>query len=136
MIYKKYMVINTGLPIDNGFNYYVQEWRSTDGETFYYTGGARYFKTLGEAEQYREEMQSRNPLPERSPRRPPTVRNGKYYYMDCQNAFVSSGLFPVSEFEGEADAIRTAADYEATLFLLEYRNGEQVSSSTLYEPNF
>ena len=62
--------------------------------------------------------------------------DGSYYFMDCLNAFVNNGLFPTAEFEDDADAIRTAADYEATLYKYEYRNGERISSRILYQPRF
>ena len=60
--------------------------------------------------------------------------HGSYYYMDCMNAFVNNGLFPESEFKNEAEAIQTAANYEATLYKFEYKNGERISSRTLYDP--
>ena len=62
------------------------------------------------------------------------VLNGEYYFMDCMNAFVNDGLFPVSEFESDQDAIRTAADYEATLYRLTFKDGEETGSVTLYDP--
>lgn len=64
------------------------------------------------------------------------IPDGEYYFMDCMNAFVNNGLFPAAEFKDDADAIQTAADYEATLYKYEYRNGERISSKTLYEPAF
>lgn len=60
--------------------------------------------------------------------------NGRYYYMDCMNALANDGLFPESEFKDDADAIRTAANYEATLIKYEYQDGKQISSAVLYEP--
>lgn len=62
--------------------------------------------------------------------------NGFYYYLDCMNAFVNDGLFPAAEFRSDAEAIQKAANYEATLYKYEYRNGEQISSTVLYEPRF
>lgn len=62
--------------------------------------------------------------------------NGKYYYMHCMNAFVNNGLFPEREFANDAAAIRTAADYEATLYKYEYKNGKRINSQILYEPRF
>ena len=64
-----------------------------------------------------------------------TIRDGVYYYLDCMNAF-TSGLFRVEEFEDDADAIQTAANYEATLYKDIYRNGERISRAVLYEPRF
>lgn len=68
--------------------------------------------------------------------RPAKVLHGEYYYMDCLNAFVNDGLFPAGEFSDDADAIRTAADYEATLYKYVYQDGEKISSRILYEPQF
>lgn len=62
--------------------------------------------------------------------------HGCYYFMDCMNAFVNDGLFPAAEFKDDAEAIRTAADYEATLYKYEYRHGDRISTEVLYEPRF
>ena len=59
--------------------------------------------------------------------------HGVYYYMDCMNA-ITKGLYPAADFHDDAEAIQKAADYEATLYRYEYRNGEQISRATLYEP--
>jgi ribosomal protein S6 len=64
------------------------------------------------------------------------IQDGSYYFMDCLNAFVNGGLFPASEFKDDADAIQTAANYEATLYKYEYKHGERISSVALYEPQF
>lgn len=60
--------------------------------------------------------------------------NGTYYYMDCLNAFINTILFKASEFENEQEAIRIAANYEATLYKFEYVNGKQISNTILYDP--
>ena len=62
--------------------------------------------------------------------------HGAYYYFDCMNAFVNDGLFPAAEFKDDAEAIRYAADYEATLIKYEYRDGERISSTVIYQPMF
>lgn len=62
--------------------------------------------------------------------------NGRYYFMDCMNAFVNGGLFPAADFKDDADAISAAANYEATLYKIEYKNGERISSRILYEPRY
>jgi len=62
--------------------------------------------------------------------------NGIYYYFDCMNAFVNDGLFNAAEFDGDRDAIQHAANYEATLYKYEYRDGERISSAVIYEPQF
>lgn len=59
--------------------------------------------------------------------------HGKYYYFDCLNAVVNK-YFLVSAFKDDNDAIKTAADYEATLYKYEFRHGERVSSAVLYDP--
>ena len=64
---------------------------------------------------------------------PISRRNGAYYFIDCMNAFVT-GLYPERDFKTDAAAIRTAADYEATLYKHEYKNGELVKSTILYKP--
>lgn len=68
--------------------------------------------------------------------RPYKVLHGQYYYFDCMNAFVNDGLFPAAEFENDAEAISKAADYEATLYKLEYNSGERISTAVLYQPMF
>ena len=62
--------------------------------------------------------------------------HGTYYYFDCMNAFVNDGLFPAREFKDDAEAIRYAADYEATLIKYEYKEGERISSAVIYQPMF
>ena len=61
---------------------------------------------------------------------------GTYYYFDCMNAFVNDGLFNAAEFNGDGDAIRSAADYEATLYKYEYKDGEIIDSAIIYEPRY
>lgn len=61
-------------------------------------------------------------------------RTGTYYFMECMNAFVNDGLFPADQFQTDAEAIRTAADYEATLYKQEWRDGERISSHCIYSP--
>lgn len=63
-------------------------------------------------------------------------KRGQYYLAFGMNAFVNDGLFPAAEFKDDADAIQTAANYEATLYKYEYRHGERISSAVLYEPRF
>lgn len=61
------------------------------------------------------------------------MREGLYYRLECMNA-VASGIYKASEFTGDEEAIKTASNYEATLTKEEYRNGERVSFSVLYNP--
>ena len=68
---------------------------------------------------------------------PQAIRlNGTYYHFECMNAFVNDGLFKAAEFDGDADAIQHAANYEATLYKYEYKDGEIISSAVIYEPRF
>lgn len=60
--------------------------------------------------------------------------NGDYYFFDCLNAFVSDRYFEVSAFKGDADAISTAANYEATLYRYTYVHGERTKRTVLYDP--
>ena len=60
---------------------------------------------------------------------------GKYYYFDCMNAFVSNRFFEITAFENEADAIKTAANYEATLILYTLENGETIDCKIIYDPS-
>lgn len=62
--------------------------------------------------------------------------HGTYYYFDCMNAFVNDGLFPAAEFADDAEAIRYAADYEATLYKYEYNDGDRINTEVLYQPMF
>ena len=111
-----------GIPVHAGF--LMGEPHSSDSEgplymafcMNHYTQGPRYF--------YIGLSHKETPL------------NGIYYYMDCMNAFVNDGLFPASEFKDDADAIRTAADYEATLYKYEYQDGQQINCQALYEPRY
>ena len=59
----------------------------------------------------------------------------KYYYsFDCMNAFLSDRLFEAGAFEGDQDAINTAANYEAVLYKHKFCNGEKVDTEKLYDP--
>ncbi len=60
---------------------------------------------------------------------------GEFYFMDGLNV-ANDGIFPVSDFMDDTEAIRKAADYKATLYRIQCRNGVTVSSEVLYEPKF
>ena len=60
--------------------------------------------------------------------------NGDYYFFDCMNAFVTDRYFKVSAFKSDADAISTAANYEATLYRYTFKDGERVNRTVLYDP--
>lgn len=69
--------------------------------------------------------------------------NGGYYFFDCLGLLFNgdrTGLpdnfIPVRAFKDDQEAISTATNYEATLYRYEYKDGEIVSSATLYEPQF
>lgn len=42
-------------PLDGIYNYNAQKWFSLDGKNYCYTGHGKYFRTLEEAEAYKEE---------------------------------------------------------------------------------
>lgn len=59
----------------------------------------------------------------------------QFYTFDCMNAFLADKLFPVATFEGgDAEAIKTAANYEATLYKHTFQDGERVECVKLYDP--
>ncbi len=60
--------------------------------------------------------------------------HGVYYSFDCMNAFLSDRFFEVTAFENEKDAVKTAANYEATLYKHTFNHGEQVDTVKLYDP--
>lgn len=71
--------------------------------------------------------------PKRAPAPKKPARNGCYYYMSCMNAF-ANGLYPEAEFENDEDAIRTAANYEATLYKYTFHDNKKINSCVLYTP--
>lgn len=62
--------------------------------------------------------------------------NGTYYLFESVGAFPNDGLFPLSAFNNEKDAIAMALDYEATLYKYEFKDGETVSEKKLYSPAY
>ena len=63
--------------------------------------------------------------------------HGSYYFFDCMNAFITDRYFALSAFTDEAEAIKTAANYEATLYKVTFdERGNRTSRETLYEPAF
>lgn len=60
--------------------------------------------------------------------------NGQYYYFECMNADVE-GIYPAIKFKDDAEAIRIAADYEATVYKKEYKDGELMNSNIIYDPS-
>ena len=137
VVINQYKIEKLSFPIDGIYNYNVQRWTSTDGgKTFAYCGFGKYCRTEAEAQAYKKEMDAQEPGAIQTAPEPATVPDGNYYFMDCMNAFVNNGLFPAAEFKDDADAIQTAANYEATLYKYEYRHGERISSAVLYQPRF
>lgn len=60
---------------------------------------------------------------------------GVYYSFDCMNAMLEDKLFEASAFSSEREAIRIAANYEATLYKHTFnRAGVKTSTKTLYDP--
>ena len=137
MVQNKYIIQALAFPIDGIYTHNVQRWTSTDGgRTFAYCGFGKYCKSVAEAEAYKKEMEQQEPDADTAPPEPATMPDGFYYFMDCMNAFVNNGLFPAAEFKDDADAIQTAANYEATLYKYELKDGERISSAVLYQPRF
>ena len=62
--------------------------------------------------------------------------NGVYYYFDSLEDIGSDNLKPAGSFESEAEAIRQAADIEATLYRQEYTDGTLTAEALLYEPAY
>lgn len=69
--------------------------------------------------------------------------NGFYYFFDCLGLLFNgdkTGLpdncLPARAFKDDNEAIGIAIDHEATLYKYEYKDGEQISSATLYEPQY
>ena len=60
--------------------------------------------------------------------------NGVLYYFDCLSTPPGGKFYALQAFDGDQDAINTAANYEAVLYKNEYRNGERISSVVLYDP--
>lgn len=69
--------------------------------------------------------------------------NGFYYGFECLGLIFNGdrtglpdNVAPVATFEGDDDAISHAADFEATLYKYEYKDGELINTTTLYEPKY
>lgn len=69
--------------------------------------------------------------------------NGIYYFFDClglifngDHTGLPDNVAPAATFKDDNDAIRHAADYEATLYKYEYKDDELINSVTLYEPKY
>lgn len=61
---------------------------------------------------------------------------GDFYMMECMNAFVDGRLIPAADFGTREEAVRMAANYEATLYYLRLEDGHTISKETLYTPQF
>ena len=61
---------------------------------------------------------------------------GIYYYFDGLEDIGDDNLKPAGIFENEAEAIRQAADLEATLYRQEYADGVLKAEAVLYEPAY
>lgn len=62
------------------------------------------------------------------------IADGFYYFFDCLNAMLTDRYFEAGAFKDDKDAISTAANYEATLYKYEFKDGDRVSSKVLYDP--
>lgn len=63
-------------------------------------------------------------------------RQGMYYYFDCLTDIGSDNIKPAENYKDDRAAIQAAADLEATLYKVEYKNGRQVNEILLYEPQY
>jgi len=131
----RYTVEPLQMPV-NEYRYIVKTLTSIDGgKTFYHCGNSRYFATEAEATAYKAAQEAQEPTPEQAePAAEETTADGVYYFFDCMNAFLTDRLFMAAAFDGEQEAIKTAANYEATLYRLTYKGGERVESKTIYDP--
>lgn len=57
-----------------------------------------------------------------------------FYVLSCGNS-QAAGTYPETAFSGPAEAIQTAADYEATLYRVTYQDGQQTGAQLLYSPD-
>ena len=147
MAITKYMIHELAFPVDGTYWYDVQRCTIVDNMAVY-CGGGVFCRTKEEAEEYKAVMEAAERVAEehgpdetevaekaeeREPE-PAKPLDGTYYYFDCMNAFVNNGLFPAREFSGDEEAIKMAADYEATLYKYEIADGVKTGSSILYDP--
>lgn len=63
-----------------------------------------------------------------------TLLNGPYYHFESMDADIT-GFYPVSQFTGDRQAILKAAEYEATLYRKELKEGKVIASTVLYDPS-
>ena len=61
---------------------------------------------------------------------------GVYYFFDGLEDIGDDNLKPAEIYDGEAEAIRQAADIEATLYRQEYTDGILTAEAVLYEPAY
>lgn len=135
MVKNKYELHKLAFPIDGIYRYEVRRWSSVAGEPFMHCGFGKFCRTKAEAEAYRKEMEAVDRAEEKKEERgPEKVLDGTYYFFDCMNAFVNGGLFPAREFDGENEAVKMAADYEAILYRYEFTDGRKTGCRVLYDP--
>ena len=60
--------------------------------------------------------------------------NGVYYIFDCFNAILEGRYWPEKAFNGDGDAIKTARDYEAVLYKVEFLHDNLIDRIILYNP--
>lgn len=141
----KHKVNELFLPVD-GYTHIVQTLISINGgQTFYYAGNSKYFRSEAEANQYRDQKQAQEP-----PAQPagipleaetPARSDGDYYYFDCLDGIIGDRLLTPQEISArlygevrelsEADIKGIAADYEAELYRYTYKDGEQTGKKKL-----
>ena len=137
MVINRYEIKQLSFPLDGVYNYDVQRWTSVDGgKTFSHCGFGTYCRTEAEARAYKMEMEAQEPDAIRKEPEPADKRDGEYYYMDCMNSFVNGGVIPAADFTSQQEAVQMAANYEATLYKLTYKDGRQTAATVIYEPQF
>lgn len=69
--------------------------------------------------------------------------NSVFYFFECLGVIYDDYLTglptnytPVATYKSDKEAIKDAANYEATLYKVTYKNGERIKSKVLYEPCF
>ena len=112
-----------GLPIHEGF--LMGEPHSSDGKgNLLYLAFGRNDYGKGQHYYYLGLSKAETPL------------EGIYYYFDSLENIGNGNIKPAVYYEDDREAIRQAADIEATLYKCEYKNGDQVTSCVLYEPEY
>ena len=135
----KHVIQELFLPVD-GYTHIVKTLASINGgQTFYYAGESRYFKTEAEALLFLQAQEEPAPAPIQEEE--PAELDGTYYVFDCLDGEIGGEPMTAQEIsrrlygeareltEGELKAI--AADYEAELYRYQYKAGERIEAEKL-----